>query len=103
MELETSPATPLRVFLSFVAICVLPFVFGAKGKSWAYQNSVKNGWFKSTEEFNTAMRSWDRAGKIWFIAYVITLVVSLVAVIVLGIIGFSFASELGELAPEFEF
>ena len=38
------------------------FICGAKGHEWA-QNS---GLYSTVEEFNAAMGSWDRAGKITF-------------------------------------
>lgn len=38
------------------------FVCGAKGHEWAQNSGVYN----TVEEFNAAMNSWDRAGKVTF-------------------------------------
>lgn len=55
-------------------ICLIPyvniiwiFVCGACGKKWAWNN----GMYSNAEEFNAAMRSWDRAGLFTFIICII--------------------------------
>lgn len=55
------------VYLSLLSLIPIfslfwSFVCGAKGYEWA-QNS---GTYNTVEEFNAAMGSWDRAGKICF-------------------------------------
>lgn len=60
------------------------FVCGAKGHEWA-QNS---GTYNTVEEFNAAMGSWDRAGKIcffiWLGIFALYLILAISGVALLG-------------------
>ncbi len=42
---------------------IWPFICGAQGEEWAYNS----GDFANVDEFNGAMRSWNRSGKVMFI------------------------------------
>ncbi len=57
-------------------LCLVPilsivwiFVCGACGKKWAWNS----GMYATAEEFNAAMKSWDRAGLFTFIIAVIVI------------------------------
>ena len=66
------------------------FVCGAKGHEWAQNSGVYN----TVEEFNAAMNSWDRAGKVMFFIALGFLALYLILVIA-GVAAFgSLASSL---------
>lgn len=66
----------LLTFVPFVGF-VMPFVLGAKGSAWAWQNKRWN----SIEEFKQVQRSWAKWGFIIFLAFV-TLIAAMIFVIV---------------------
>lgn len=69
----------LLTFVPFVGL-VMPFVLGAKGSTWAWQNKRWN----SIEEFKQVQRSWAKWGFIIFTAFV-TLIAAMIFVIVTAV------------------
>lgn len=57
------------------------FVTGAQGAQWAYDS----GAFRTVEEFNGAMESWNRAGKI--LAIICAVLIALYVLLLLFMIG----------------
>lgn len=74
-------------------ICLIPglgfiwlFVCGAKGHEWA----MNSGMFRTVEEYNASMTTWNRAGKFAFIFYIIFFI--LYFIIFFGIFGMALFS-----------
>ena len=57
------------------------FVCGAMGNSWAW----KSGEFKDVEQFMAVQRTWNRAGLVWFVIALVSIIVSIVISVALGI------------------
>lgn len=64
-------------FLNFIWL----FVSGAQGAKWAYDS----GCFKNVDEFNGAMKSWNRAGLVS--AIIVAVVIALYVLLFVGLIG----------------
>ena len=64
---------PLLCFVPVLNIIWI-FICGAKGHEWA----MNSGTFRTVEEYNAAMSTWDRAGKIVFFVYLIFMVLWIV-------------------------
>lgn len=64
---------PFLVFVPLLNI-IWPFVCGFKGHTWA----MKSGTWRTVEEYNAVMKSWNRAGLANFIVCIVLCLISFI-------------------------
>jgi hypothetical protein len=64
-----------KAYMTFLMLVPLlnfvwPFICGIKGAEWAYES----GLFKNIDEFNGAMKSWNRIGFVMFVLILVLII-----------------------------
>ena len=80
---------PLLCFVPVLNIIWI-FICGAKGHEWA----MNSGTFRTVEEYNATMSTWDRAGKIMFF---VSLAIAVIWVLIFSVLMGSVFSALSSL------
>lgn len=59
------------MFLTSIANFAWFIVCGVCGHKWAWNNAIKKNLYTDVREFEAVQKSWDRAGFVWFIIFIV--------------------------------